>query len=168
LKGQKVVVYDKHPKRLNYFRGQSIRVESEISKMMDLPVYIEATGDPELLNRMLIESRTGATYLLLGLPYSRREFNFEDVVAYDKTIIGSVGSSSRDFAHALQLLPQLPVEPLLEHVVRLDQFQIVWEQFNDRRFLKTLLQVGSSEQAQFARASIGRSVEERGSVLSDL
>jgi threonine dehydrogenase-like Zn-dependent dehydrogenase len=112
-----------------------------MSKLYKSRVFVEATGDPDALHELLDNSSTGATFLLLGLPYSRRDFSFESVVAFDKTIIGSVGSSSVDFAAALRLLPQLDVRPLLESVVPLKDYAQAWESFARRKFLKTILEV---------------------------
>lgn len=139
--GRRVVVYDKHPKRRRYYRNPLIRTESNMSKLYKSRVFVEATGDPDALHELLDNSSTGATFLLLGLPYSRRDFSFESVVAFDKTIIGSVGSSSVDFAAALRLLPQLDVRPLLESVVPLKDYAQAWESFARRKFLKTILEV---------------------------
>jgi threonine dehydrogenase-like Zn-dependent dehydrogenase len=139
--GRKVVIYDRQPKRLTYYDNPLIRTESKSSNLWGSPVFIEATGDPDLLHELLEQSRTGATFLLLGLPYSRRDFNFESVVAYEKTIIGSVGSSSADFSAALRLLPKLDVKPLLENVVPLDRYQEAWKGFPEKKTLKTILEV---------------------------
>jgi threonine dehydrogenase-like Zn-dependent dehydrogenase len=75
------------------------------------------------------------------LPYSRRDFNFESVVAYDKTIIGSVGSGSTDFDAALQLLTKLDVKPLLGNVLPLARYHQAWQSFAEKKTLKTILEV---------------------------
>jgi len=139
--GRKVVVYDRHPKRLSYYNNPLISTECEMSRIRKFAVFVEATGDPDALHELLDNSRTGSTFLLLGLPYSRRSFSFESVVAFDKTIIGSVGSSSVDFAAALRLLPQLDVRPLLKSIVPLKEYTQAWENFTQRKFLKTILEV---------------------------
>jgi threonine dehydrogenase-like Zn-dependent dehydrogenase len=104
---------------------------------------VEATGDPEILHQMLTQSRTGATFLLLGLPYSRKDFNFEDIVAFDKTIIGSVGSNADDFSAALRLLKELDVRPLFEKTIPVAHFQSAWDEFKSRKHLKTILEVNA-------------------------
>jgi threonine dehydrogenase-like Zn-dependent dehydrogenase len=142
-RGNNVVVYDKHPKRLSYYHDDRIRTEADVSKLCDLPYFVEATGDPEILHQMLTQSRTGATFLLLGLPYSRKDFNFEDIVAFDKTIIGSVGSNAEDFSAALRLLKELEVRPLFEETMPVAHFQLAWDEFKSRKHLKTILEVNA-------------------------
>lgn len=143
LLGRKVVVYDKRAKRRSYYNNPLIRTVSRMSELYKLRVFVEATGDPNALHELLGNSRTGATFLLLGLPYSRRDFNFESVVAFDKTIVGSVGSSSKDFIAALDLIRKIEVQPLLESVVPLEEFGEAWRNFTKREHLKTLLDVGT-------------------------
>ena len=92
------------------------------------------------LQEILARSRPGATILLLGLPYARHEFTFEDIVAYDKAVVGSVGSTAEDFREAVRLLPHLALDPLTEAVRPLAQFGEVWTAFHRREHLKVLLQ----------------------------
>lgn len=141
LRGHSVVAFDRDERRRSYFQNSFIQTASYLDELDQFDVLIEATGDPEALHTILTKSKAGATILLLGLPYSRREFNFEEIVAYDKTIIGSVGSSAEDFEEAVQLLPQLPLDPFIENVVPLSEFADAWQSFRRQEYLKTLLKV---------------------------
>ena len=141
LWGHEVMVFDNDPRRLAFFQGGQIRAASSLTDLAELEVLIEATGDPQALHDLLDRSRPGATVLLLGLPYSRQEFSFENIVAYDKTIVGSVGSSTVEFREALGLLGRLPLDPFLEHLLPLEEFREAWESCRRRDHLKTLIEV---------------------------
>jgi 2-desacetyl-2-hydroxyethyl bacteriochlorophyllide A dehydrogenase len=147
-KGYRVGVFDQDPRRLGYFSEQGIEPLKDIKEVERFRVIIEATGDPEALATSLKKSSPGSTHLLLGLPYSRRPFNFEDVVAYDKIILGSVGSSGEDFVEAIKLLPKLPVDAFLQCVLPLEDYGTAWEKFRRRDHLKILLRVSGSDQSE--------------------
>ena len=65
----------------------------------------------------------------------------EAIVAYDKTIVGSVGSSATEFNAAIDLLPLLPMKSMLGNVLPLEHYAEVWTNFRQRNSLKVLLQV---------------------------
>ena len=142
--GKKVVVFDKHPKRLSYYDNRLIRAETELAKVLTRSYFVEATGDPSLLHELLHGTPAGSTFLLLGLPYSRREFSFENIVAFDKTVIGSVGSGREDFEEALRLLPHLQTKPLLDNMISVREFEKAWRNFEQQAFLKTMLVVSTA------------------------
>ena len=140
-RGHEVTAFDRMPERLTHFADAAVATESSLDDLGRFDVIVEATGDPEALHRLLTESRAGATLLLLGLPYSRREFSFESVVAYDKAIVGSLGSSAADYDDALALLGELPLDAFLQHELPLARFAEAWEGFHQHPGLKTLLRV---------------------------
>jgi D-arabinose 1-dehydrogenase-like Zn-dependent alcohol dehydrogenase len=96
---------------------------------------------PKSLDKMLHNSSAGATLLLLGLPYFRREFSFESIVAYDKAIIGSVGSSAEDFEDTTYIFPQLDLHHFTQTVLPLDKFEEGWNIVRQGQKLKVLLEV---------------------------
>ena len=92
-----------------------------------------------MLAAALTRSRSNATLLLLGLPYGERRFSFEAVAAFDKTVVGSVGSTAADFDAAIALLPDLNLEHHLQCRLRLDQFKEGWEKARSGEVLKVIL-----------------------------
>jgi threonine dehydrogenase-like Zn-dependent dehydrogenase/glycosyltransferase involved in cell wall biosynthesis len=139
-RGHKVTVVDRNLFRLSYFQGTRIQTENlELENPLSFQVIIEATGDSDALHSILNYSRAGSVLLLLGLPYARREFNFESIVAYDKTVIGSVGSSAEDFEEAIRILPDLKVDRFLEKTLPLCDFDKGWELSREGKHLKVLL-----------------------------
>ena len=91
------------------------------------------------LSALVQDSAAGATLLLLGLPYARREFSFETIVGYDKTVVGSVGSSRSDFDEAIKLLPALDLEWFFKTSYPLKDFAVAWDAASARKSLKTIL-----------------------------
>lgn len=147
LRGHDVTAFDRVPLRRTYFEGTPIDTDSSenMERLGDFDVLIEATGDPDALHAMLHHSAPGSAVLLLGLPYARREFNFESIVAYDKTIIGSVGSSGQDFEEAIEVLPTLELDPFFEKVLPLEEFAAAWQLTRARKYLKVILQADELE-----------------------
>jgi 2-desacetyl-2-hydroxyethyl bacteriochlorophyllide A dehydrogenase len=141
--GYEVTAFERDPKRLTYLKGSPIKTETSenLHKLHQFDLIVEATGHPDVLHSLLEHSRAGVTLLLLGLPYARREFSFESVVAYEKAIVGSVGSSASDFEKALQLLLQLPIDALLQQIIPFEQYTKAWDSCLQRKHLKTLLQI---------------------------
>lgn len=152
LRGHQVDVYDRNATRRSYFGGNNIRVCDNLENLFPYNVLIDATGAPEALDKMLHNSPPGSVMLLLGLPYARREYSFEDIVSYDKTVIGSVGSSAQEFEEALQLLPQIDMNRFLQCVYPLEKFQAAWEAFRERRYLKVLLEIDGMLDDEISRA----------------
>ena len=136
-----VAVFDRNPDRLRYFEDTPISTSSDLSDLGQFQVLVEATGDPEVLKRMLEGSNAGATVLLLGLPYSRRQFTVEGGTVWDKSMIWSGGAEPTDFQEAIRLLPQLSMDGLTERVLPLSQFSEAWESFRQGDHLKVLIKV---------------------------
>ena len=143
LRGHYVTVFDRDPRRRAYFDKMPIDTDTSenMERLGEFEILIEATGVPDALEAMLNHSAAGSVLLLLGLPYARREFNFESIVAYEKTIIGSVGSSSADFEAAINILPGLELGAFTEKVLPLVQYAEAWKISDERRYLKVILQV---------------------------
>jgi hypothetical protein len=69
------------------------------------------------------------------------------VVSYDKTIVGSVGSSAAEFEEALGLLPNLDLSLFTQRYFALEEFAAAWECFQRREVLKVQLAVGPDPDA---------------------
>jgi 2-desacetyl-2-hydroxyethyl bacteriochlorophyllide A dehydrogenase len=142
FKGHQVTVFDRNPLRLEYFADAKISVSDDLTQLHEYEVLVEVTGDPDALDVILHQSPAGATILLLGLPYAHRQFTFEKIVAFDKTVVGSVGSSARDFADAITLLPQLETTLFFEKILPFSDFQQAWELTRSKKYLKLMLHIG--------------------------
>ncbi len=141
FRGHHVTVFDRDKRRLDYFQGSRIEVSENLSGLYEYDNLIEVTGNPEALDIILNESRAGAKILLLGLPYAHREYTFESIVAYDKMIIGSVGSAAKHFEMAIELLPQINTDLFTEKIMDLSEFRQAWDLVRSREFLKVILKV---------------------------
>jgi 2-desacetyl-2-hydroxyethyl bacteriochlorophyllide A dehydrogenase len=142
LWGHRPTVFDRNPVRREYFSGSGIDVSDDLSLLNEFEYLIEVTGDPKALDTMLHQSPAGASILLLGLPYAHRNFTFENIVAFDKMVVGSVGSSSNHFRKAIRLLPQIDTKFFSEKVLDLSEFNKAWELVQSQKYLKVILKAG--------------------------
>jgi 2-desacetyl-2-hydroxyethyl bacteriochlorophyllide A dehydrogenase len=141
LRGHRVTVFDRNDRRLKCFQGSDIRVAQALDDLGAFDAIVEATGDPQALDEILHRSAAGSTLLLLGLPYSRREFSFEAIVGYDKTVVGSVGSNRRDFDEAFTVLPKIDTQAFMQSIFPLAEFERALQVSRSSQFLKVILQV---------------------------
>ena len=141
-RGHAVTVFDREPRRRGIYERLGMETSSDLRDLPRFDAIVEATGDPQALDGILTHSRAGVAVLLLGLPYARVESGFERIVAFDKIVVGSVGSSAADFRDAIALLPQIDLAPLISAVFPLDRFHDAWDAFGRREHLKMLLQAG--------------------------
>jgi threonine dehydrogenase-like Zn-dependent dehydrogenase len=100
---------------------------------------VEATGSQDVLSSLLQNASTGATLLLLGLPYSSQTFNFEQIVAFDRSVIGSVGSSGADFDAALTALTKIDAGPFLRQTYPLADFEQALAAARSKSALKVMI-----------------------------
>lgn len=140
--GHQVTAYDRNVSRLTLFDGTKIQTSTVLDGLDAFDVLIEITGDPDVLDTALRNSRANASLLLLGLPYGERQFSFEAIAAYDKTIIGSVGSTAVDFKAAIELLPELDLREHLKCQLPLEEFVTGWQMARDGGVLKIILNAG--------------------------
>lgn len=139
-RGHDVTVFDRESRRLERL-GTGIKTESSLAGLEQFEWLVEATGDQEALDILLKHSATGATLLLLGFPYAVQPFSFESIVGYDRAVIGSVGSSSRDFDNALATLRSLDTSAFLTTQFPLEEYAYAWEAVRSREHLKVMLKV---------------------------
>ena len=140
--GHDVTVFDRNRDRLNYFKDSNIHVSEDLSGLHAFENLLEVTGNPQALDAILHQSPAGARILLLGLPYAHQEYTFESIVAYDKMLVGSVGSAARHFKMAIDLLPQMATSAFLNKILPLSEFKTAWELTKSQKHLKVILKVG--------------------------
>jgi 2-desacetyl-2-hydroxyethyl bacteriochlorophyllide A dehydrogenase len=141
--GHQVTVFDRNPQRLGYFSNSSIATSNDLDQLSTFDNIVEATGDPVALDNILHKSPAGATILLLGLPYAHRSFTFEGIVAYDKIVVGSVGSSAKHFELAIEMLPQIETGAFTEKVLPLSDFKEAWKLAKAGKYLKVILKLNN-------------------------
>ena len=141
LWGHRVTVFDRNVGRLDYFNGSGINVSDELSALGDFENLVEVTGNPDALDAILNQSPAGARILLLGLPYAHRQYTFENIVAYDKMLVGSVGSAAKHFDLAIELLPEIQTAVFMENILPLSEFKKAWADTKNGNHLKTILKI---------------------------
>ena len=144
LQGHEVTVYDRSPTRREYFSGTDVSVTDQLDDLDSFDVMVELTGDSKALETMLVDSPPGATILVLGVPSMRQRFTFENSVAYDKTVVGSVGSGIAEIEEALDMLPSLELTAYFQDILQLEDFRDALTSARRRDHLKTLLEVDAA------------------------
>lgn len=139
-RGHDVTAYDRDPRRLAFFAGSGVKTTTSPDEIARFPLIVEITGDPQSLDAVLHKSPANAVILLLGLPYGKQPFSFETIAAFDKTVIGSVGSTAADFEAALKLIPQLDLSPYEQTRIPLAEFRRAWEISRRGDVLKIILE----------------------------
>jgi threonine dehydrogenase-like Zn-dependent dehydrogenase len=143
LRGHNVTVFDTRADRLALL-SDAVSTTTSLEGLDQFEWLIEATGQQAVLSTMLQNCSTGATLLLLGLPYSQHSFSFESIVAYDRSVLGSVGSSGADFEQALATLPHIDTAPFLGTSYPLQEFEKAWDVVRSRSVLKVMLKADAT------------------------
>lgn len=143
LRGHSVTVFDRDRDRLSLLEGV-VSTSQSLEHLDRFDWLIEATGQQAVLTTLLQQSSTGTTLLLLGLPYSDQTFNFESIVAFDRSVIGSVGSSGADFEDALATLSMIDTAPFLRASYPLEEFEKAWTLARSRAVLKVMLKADAT------------------------
>lgn len=137
-RGHEVTVFDRQLERLAILQD-AVRTSCEMAGMERFEWLVEATGSQDVLSSLLQNASTGATLLLLGLPYSSQTFNFEQIVAFDRSVIGSVGSSGADFDAALTALTKIDAGPFLRQTYPLADFEQALAAARSKSALKVMI-----------------------------
>ena len=140
-RGHAVTVFDKDETRLSYLADVTADLHADLDGLDAFSVVVEATGNGEALDAVLRGSAPGATILMLGLPYAKSESGMEQVVANDKTLVGSVGAGPDDLEEAISLAGRLKLDGFLEVTYPLESFEQAWDAVRRRSHLKVLLEV---------------------------
>lgn len=143
LRGHDVTVFDRKPARLSLLAGIATTATS-LANLDQFDWLVEATGDQSALTTLLEKSATGATLLLVGLPYGHHNFSFESIVGFDKAVVGSVGSNGADFEEALATLPLLDTSPFLQQCYPLEEYERAWNDVRSRAHIKVMLKMDSA------------------------
>jgi 2-desacetyl-2-hydroxyethyl bacteriochlorophyllide A dehydrogenase len=146
-RGHAVTAYDRNPARRALLEASQIATKGDLEGLDAFDAIVEVTGDPVVLERGLNASRANAVLLLLGLPYGPRPFSFETVAAYDKTVIGSVGSTAEDFDAAIALLPKLDLAAYFAAPMKLAAFAEAWRKVEAAEVFKVILDVDRERSA---------------------
>lgn len=139
LRGHSVTVIDRERQRLRHIEALA-HTTTSLDDIEEFEWIVEATGSQQVLDGLIRKAGTGATLLLLGLPYSDQSLSFESIVSFDRAIIGSVGSSGADFEQALAILQEIDTTPFLQASFPLAEFEQAWATFRRRAALKVMLQ----------------------------
>jgi D-arabinose 1-dehydrogenase-like Zn-dependent alcohol dehydrogenase/glycosyltransferase involved in cell wall biosynthesis len=138
LRGHDVVVFGTEAAQLDGLRGVA-ETRRALDGLDYFDLIVETTGDQRVVTTALQQSRPGATILLLAYSYDHETISFEQVIPYDKAVLGAVGVGREDFIEALATIPSLDLKPLLLHVFPMEEFKNAWSAFRANSFPKVML-----------------------------
>lgn len=142
-RGYAVTVVDRNVDRARLLVAAGATVDAGVW-LGKFDAVVEATGDGDLLPRIVSETAPGATILLLGFPYGPRPISLEPLVAYDKTIVGAVGSGAEDFEEALAMMPAA-VSAFTRGMYAFADYAQAWRVARSGRYLKVALRIGGEQ-----------------------
>lgn len=137
--GYAVSVFDRNRERLEMLRDKVRATSQNIENLQEFDFILEATGSADVLKNILEKSQNDAILLLLGFPYGKVDYNFEDIVGKEKVVIGSVGANGEDFKNALELLPKIDTAAFTRTVLPLEDFSTAWQLQRTGKHLKIIL-----------------------------
>ena len=143
-RGLKVTSLDQDPRRLKLLEKYDVDTLTELGSFDKYDYVIEASGNEQVLPRIIESSKPSSEILLLGLPYTEPvKTSFSSLTSYDKTVYGSVASHSQDWIEAIRLIHSgaLNLEDHTDVVEPLDSYQKAWENVKTRDHFKVLLRV---------------------------
>ncbi|KAF0135202.1 MAG: family 2 glycosyl transferase [Candidatus Saganbacteria bacterium] len=141
LSGYEVDVFDKNNIKTAGIKNPKIKAFSELNGLGQYDYIIEATGKTEALKKVLAESKAGVKILLLGLPYAKMEYNFESLVCFDKTLVGSVGSTREDFIEAIRVYERIDLSALTQCIFSFDDYELAWKKHLKGEVIKAIIKV---------------------------
>lgn len=137
--------------------AQILRIEGASVERIDAPpitvgpaiesadLFIDATGDTEIVDALLTSTFPGSSILLLGDEYG--EFTVSYEAMKDKTVIDVSGDGATDFVPAIEALSALETDTILDGTYPLVEFETAWKAAEERgRFpLISIRDVASGE-----------------------
>ena len=140
LYGREVTAIDRNPDRRAALEAAGITATGEGGAIGSAGLVVEATGDSDVLDRAIADSRQDATILMLGLPYLSSRQTMSAIAACDRVVVGSVGSTDADFKAALTLLPSLGLASLVADRRPLEAYREAWDDMRGGRTIKVVLE----------------------------
>lgn len=143
-RGLQVTAVDTDSRRLDLLHKYDINTLNALGPLDKYDYLVEASGNEQVLPRLIEGSRPSAKLLFLGLPYTQPVLaSFSTVTGYDKVIYGSVASQRQDWEEAIRLV-HIGAVSLVDHtsvVEQLADYRKAWENVEARDQLKVLLLV---------------------------
>ncbi len=140
-----ITIYDKNENRVSLLEDIPIHTTIKDPDFSQFSIIIECTGDPELAKKLIHLSSVSATILLLGLPYDQEKIDLEQIVSFDKIIIGSVGSNEENFRAAMALSEKINMSYFNQSIFEFEHWQSAWDMHKRKATLKVKLKISKSE-----------------------
>lgn len=142
-RGHHVTAFDPEPERLKALGG-AVATSQSWKDIAQFEWFVESTGAPDTISSLLQDAPPGATVLLLGRPPADQVFGVASLLAHDRSIVGSIGSTRRDFEDALAMLPSIDAQPFLRAAYPLAKYEEAFASARSRMVLKVMLTADAS------------------------
>jgi len=124
------------------FSDISISTPSNNPDYGTFSVIIECTGDAGIASEIIGDSSASTSILLLGLPYDNKVIDLEEIVSFDKKIIGSVGSDGADFKAAMNISKEINMDHFNTTTFDFNDWSKAWDLHKTNQKLKVKLKIG--------------------------
>jgi len=141
--GHEVAIVDSNKQRLHYLSDLNIGTKNKVKNYLKYSHIIECTGNAKSASKVINESAISSNILLMGLPYNKELVDLENIVSYDKKIIGTVGSNAKNFKDAIKMAAKINMRHFDESVYEFDQWKSAWDKHRSKKRLKVKLKIGS-------------------------
>jgi threonine dehydrogenase-like Zn-dependent dehydrogenase/glycosyltransferase involved in cell wall biosynthesis len=142
-RGHRVTAFDPESAHLEALGGAVVTSRSW-GDITPFEWFIETTGAAHTISKLLQEAPPAAAVLLLGQPPVDQMFGVAALLAHDRSIVGSIGSTRRDFDEALALLPSIDARPFLRAAYPLEQYEEAFATARSPMTLKVMLTADAS------------------------
>ena len=141
--GHEVAIIDSNKKRLHYLDDLKIDTRTDVNDYLKYSYIIECTGNAKSASKIINESSISTNILLMGLPYDKKLVDLENIVTYDKKIIGTVGSNAKNFKDAITMVSKINMKNFDDSVYEFDQWKSAWDNHKSKKKLKVKLKIES-------------------------
>ena len=104
-------------------------------------MLIECAGHGSSVNRLLDYGRRGAQFIQLGTSMHEYEIDFMQLAYKELKVVGSFGSSHREWEKSLHMMRTGKVNPhpLVSHTMPMSEWQQAFKILQNRQGIKILL-----------------------------
>jgi len=153
---EKIFISGRHENRLKVASslGADVTVnerkENPVDKVMELTsglgvdIAYEATGNPKAVEQAISMTKKGGKVVLVGVHSKPLEkFNIHNIVSNEKTILGcwTHRSSTWDLALSLLSSGKVRANPVITHILPLEEFEKGFELLRRREAIKVLMRL---------------------------
>jgi 2-desacetyl-2-hydroxyethyl bacteriochlorophyllide A dehydrogenase len=143
----RIVVIDRHDKRLDEFRKQGVLCFHGFEEMdiynADFDLVIDACGNGQLLTNCINYLSQRSIILLMGLHLNTVRLDLMQLLQKEVEVISSLMYSSADFIKAIELLSSglIQIDDTAIGIFKIEDYKAAFEEALQKELLKIILQI---------------------------